>query len=164
MLQEAVDDLFQLTQRRFCIHFFANDRPKVYLSSGKHINTFGEGLIFTISDIGPISIIFSWSYGSVGPLRGFFPMDGLTVHCVGRRAMTLLGFCSVHPFIVCPLPLPLLPLFPFSLLQSLLISLSVPLMMTCKTSRKFWQINCFCFYTDSLIVNSILLLYLLCMR
>ena len=62
MLQEAVDDLFQLTQRRFCIHFFANDRPKVYLSSGKHINTFGKGLIFTISDIGPISIICSWSY------------------------------------------------------------------------------------------------------
>ena len=61
MLQEAVDDLFQLTQRRFCIHFFANDQPKAYLSSGKHKNAFGKGLIFTISDIGPISIICSWS-------------------------------------------------------------------------------------------------------
>ena len=62
MLQEAVDEPFQLTQRRFCIHFFANDQPKAYLSCLKHINAFGEGLIFTISDIEPISIICSWSY------------------------------------------------------------------------------------------------------
>ena len=62
MLQEAVDEPFQLTQRRFCIHFFANYQPKAYLSSGKHKNAFGKGLIFTISDIGPISIICSWSY------------------------------------------------------------------------------------------------------
>ena len=62
-LQEAVDEPFQLTQRRFwiCIHFFANDQPKAYLSSGKHKNAFGKGLIFTISDIGPISIICSLS-------------------------------------------------------------------------------------------------------
>ena len=62
MLQEAVDEPFQLTQRRFCIHFSANDRSKAFLSHSKHINTFGEGLIFTISDIGPILIICSWSY------------------------------------------------------------------------------------------------------
>ena len=61
MLQEAVDEPFQLTQRRFCIHFFTNDRPKAFLSRSKHINMVGEGLIFTISDIGPISIICSSS-------------------------------------------------------------------------------------------------------
>ena len=27
-MQEAVDDPFQLTRKRFCIHFFVNGRPK----------------------------------------------------------------------------------------------------------------------------------------